>query len=57
MTKPVLTIGARRPIVGAAQMMFDHPIGALPVLGKGKQVGILTETDVLRAVVPSRIGS
>lgn len=51
MTKPVLTIGANRNIEAAAQQMLEHRIGALPVLDEGKLVGILTETDLLRAFV------
>ncbi|MBI4011968.1 MAG: CBS domain-containing protein [Candidatus Rokubacteria bacterium] len=51
MTKRVLTIGATRDIEAAAQMMLEHRIGALPVLDEGRLVGILTETDLLRALV------
>jgi acetoin utilization protein AcuB len=51
MTKPVLTIGVNRNIEAAAQQMLEHRIGALPVLDEGKLVGILTETDLLRAFV------
>jgi CBS domain-containing protein len=29
--------------------MLDHKIGALPVVEGGRVVGILTETDILRA--------
>jgi CBS domain-containing protein len=31
--------------------MLDHKIGALPVLEDGRLVGILTETDIVRAFV------
>src|SRR5690606_23761704 len=33
----------------AAQLMLKHQIGGLPVLDHGRLVGIITETDVLRA--------
>jgi acetoin utilization protein AcuB len=31
--------------------MLDHKIGALPVVDGGKLIGIITETDLLRAFV------
>jgi CBS domain-containing protein len=49
MTTPVITIDAARSAVEAARIMLDHKIGALPVLEDGRIVGIVTETDVLRA--------
>jgi CBS domain-containing protein len=35
--------------------MVDRKIGALPVIDDGKLVGIVTETDLLRAFV--RVGA
>ncbi len=49
MTRPVITIGPDRPARDGAQLMLDHKIGALPVLDDGHLVGIITETDILRA--------
>ncbi len=49
MTTGVLTVGPDRGAGEAAQLMVDHKIGALPVVDAGRLVGILTETDVLRA--------
>ena len=58
MTKTVITIGANRSIEAAVALMLEHRIGALPVLNEGRLVGILTETDLLRALVASlRAGS
>ena len=37
--------------MAAAGLMLDHKIGALPVVDAGTVVGILTETDILRAFV------
>jgi acetoin utilization protein AcuB len=51
MTKLVRTTGPDRNIEAAAQQMLEHRVGALPVLDEGKLVGILTETDLLRAFV------
>jgi acetoin utilization protein AcuB len=51
MTQSVITIGPDRPARDGAQLMLDHKIGALPVLEDGHLVGIITETDVVRAFV------
>ena len=34
-----------------AQLMLDHKVGALPVLDDGHLIGIITETDIVRAFV------
>jgi len=49
MTQSVIAIGPDRPARDGAQLMLDHKIGALPVLEDGHLVGIITETDILRA--------
>ena len=51
MTRGVITIGPDREARDAAQLMLDHAIGALPVTDGGTLMGIVTETDVLRAFV------
>ena len=51
MTQAVLTVGPDRPARDAAQLMLDHQIGALPVEEGGRLVGIVTETDLLRAFI------
>jgi len=51
MTRSVITVGPDRDARDAAQLMLDHAIGALPVTSGGALVGIITETDVLRAFV------
>jgi acetoin utilization protein AcuB len=51
MTKTVITVASSRPVQDAAQLMLDHKIGALPVVDGGQMVGIVTETDLLRAFV------
>ncbi len=54
MTKAVITVEPERPIEEAARLMLERRIGALPVLSEGGLVGILTETDLLRAFVYSQ---
>ena len=51
MTASVMTVGPDREARDAAQLMLDHKIGALPVVGDGRLIGIVTETDLLRAFV------
>jgi acetoin utilization protein AcuB len=49
MTKTLITVGPDRDAREAAWLMVEHKIGALPVLKDGRLVGIVTETDFLRA--------
>jgi acetoin utilization protein AcuB len=53
MTQAVITVGPDREARDAAQLMLDHTIGALPVMDGGRLIGIVTETDLLRAFVRS----
>ncbi len=48
MTSPVVSVDEDAPIEEAARLMADRKIGALPVLGRGRLVGIITETDIFR---------
>ena len=49
MTHAVITVDPDRDAQDAARIMLDHKIGALPVVEGGTLVGIMTESDVLRA--------
>jgi acetoin utilization protein AcuB len=51
MTKSLVTVSPRQDTREAARLMLDHKIGALPVVDGGELVGIITETDLLRAYV------
>jgi acetoin utilization protein AcuB len=51
MTKKMYTVTPDTPIEEAARLMLTHKIGGLPVLREGTLVGIITETDILRAFV------
>ena len=48
MVKNVVTIGPDATIEEAAALGQKHRIGALPVVDKGKLVGIITTTDLFR---------
>ncbi len=48
MTAPPITVEADATVQAAAKLMAERKIGCLPVLDKGKLLGIVTETDVLR---------
>jgi len=58
MTKSVIIIGPDQDARAAAQLMLEHKVGALPVLDGEVLIGILTETDILRAFarVPEAAG-
>lgn len=49
MTRNVIVVDPQRDAREAARILLDHEIGALPVLEGERLLGIITETDVLRA--------
>jgi acetoin utilization protein AcuB len=51
MTNGPIIVSPRQDAKEAAMLMLDHKIGALPVVDGGKLIGIITETDLLRAFV------
>jgi acetoin utilization protein AcuB len=51
MRTPVITIGLDEPIEQAALAMETHRVSGLPVVDREALVGILTITDLLRAMV------
>ena len=51
MTKNPRAIAAEAPLIEAARMMLEHEISALPVMEHGELVGIITESDIFRALV------
>jgi CBS domain-containing protein len=54
MTAPAVTIGPKRPLTEAAQMMIEDGIKRLPVVDpEGKLIGIVTRADLVRAFVRS----
>lgn len=57
MTRSVLIVDPARDARDAARIMLDHRIGALPVVDGDRVVGILTETDLVRAFAESGISA
>ena len=51
MTPDPVTISPDDTVLEAADLMFQHDIGSLPVIKDGEVIGILTETDVFHLVV------
>jgi acetoin utilization protein AcuB len=49
MTTSVVSVTPTTILEAAANLMVGHKIGALPVVDRGKLVGIITATDLLRA--------
>lgn len=50
MSTGVLVVDPDRPAADAARIMMEHKIGALPVVDGGRLIGIVTETDFVRAM-------
>jgi len=46
-----MTVAPEDDIETAAQIIYKHKIGGLPVTKNGRLVGIITETDMLRAFI------
>lgn len=51
MTRNVFTVSPETQVQVAAKLMLTHRIGGLPVVKKGELLGIITETDLLNALV------
>lgn len=51
MVKNIITTTPDTPIEEAARSLYEHRIGCLPVMQDDEVIGIITETDVLRAFV------
>lgn len=50
MTRHLYTTTPESPLAEAVDLCLRHAVGALPVLRNGALVGIITETDLLRAL-------
>jgi len=51
MTKKVITVAPDSSLLEAAKLLLAHKIGCLPVVEQEELVGIITEGDMLRALV------
>ncbi len=51
MTRDPRTVRPDTPLLEAARLMIEHRFSSLPVVDGARLVGILTETDILRAFV------
>jgi acetoin utilization protein AcuB len=51
MTWDVVTTHPEASLTHAALLMFERRVGSLPVVEKGRLVGILTERDLLRVLI------
>jgi acetoin utilization protein AcuB len=51
MTPNPITVAPETPVMQAAELMRDHKISSLPVLDGDQLVGIVTETDMLGALI------
>lgn len=51
MSAPVTSIGGDAGLEEAARIMREEGLGSLPVVERGRIVGIVTETDMLRRIV------
>ncbi|MBN1147292.1 MAG: CBS domain-containing protein [Anaerolineales bacterium] len=51
MSRPVITVEQDCPLEEAARIMVDNTISCLPVMQGDKLVGIITETDIFKALV------
>jgi len=46
--RTLVSVGPADPVASVLRKMVDHRISAVPVLERGKPVGIITERDILR---------
>jgi len=51
MVEDVISVSEKATVKEAAELMGQHEIGCLVVVKKGKPVGIVTETDMVKKVI------
>ncbi len=51
MSHELVTVSPEAPVEEAARLILEHKIGGLPVVQGEELVGIITETDILRAFI------
>jgi len=56
MTRNVMSVKVDTPIIDAAELMLEHKVSGLPVVDEdGSLVGVITESDIFRMLVRSRV--
>lgn len=53
----VVTIAAEAPLAEAVELLLRHQIGCLPVMEADRMVGIVSASDILRALFPQDVCS
>ncbi len=51
MTPSPMTVTSHSSVEDAARLMLEHKVGGLPVVDEGRLVGIVTTSDLLRALL------
>ena len=51
MSAPAIAVGPDTELAEAASLMAQKKLGSLPVADRGRVVGMITETDLLRHIV------
>jgi acetoin utilization protein AcuB len=51
MARKVITVSPDEPIEEAAKKIYDHKIGALPVVDREQMVGLITRNDILETFI------
>jgi len=55
MRRAVITVDADTSVVDVARLMLTQKISGLPVVDNGKLVGMITESDIFRAVITGQL--
>jgi hypothetical protein len=56
MTRNPITIEPETSILEAARLMLTHKISGLPIVSKGRLVGMITESDLFRLLMTESLG-
>lgn len=56
MTQSVITLGPSQTVQEAAPRLAEHRISGAPVVSDGELVGMITEHDIVQAMLPPRPG-
>jgi len=57
MSDSVHTAPPEMAVADAARLMIEHKVGCLPVVDKGRLVGLVTETDFVLLIAEGRAGT